>query len=659
MAKTRTTTEQPTAESTARLVVPKAPRLGRWSMIIAVGLAVSLGGGAWSYLHRQAALSQAQAVGDARAQVEALRRWATQAASAQANPVELAQIQAQLQHATTDLGTPSTALANLTQMSQGWPAADVAQGQAAAVALPDALSAWRTADGALTRQSTLVSGSWAGTLGPLRQELAAVDPATLTSVFAPQADRITLQAQWAERLKQYATAAQGLATQATQDATLSSAARAAVSEWAQRWQAVADQAQVLATTAAARVQAQGWANAIAPLAIQAEAGLPSPTARVGAPEAVLGLGLLMAILGTLGLGLSLGNLARHQDTQKLQGQRRRLALESLDRMTRQLRQMVGTDGVGHGMIQEDSRSPGYALASLINQLIGGHDALTDELDRQQAGQGRALEQLRRQARDFRGLAHARVEHADQDSRLRLLQAQGLASLGQQAKRLLAQAQDIYNGFHRAHAAVQETAWRNETLRDGTQGQAKSLKRLSEGTQGISVTNDAIQQLAQRIQIQAMNAVIESAQVGPAGRKLAMISQEIQALAHSTLQSVQEINQLVRHIQDDAQGTVAAMEVNTTNVVETGNRATQASTLLQEIEQIAQGMNEGLTRITDALEGRAVDDAQAAEGATGTRRAFEALDTQAQAIEETSAQALDDTRIGFASLRQRLGTLPAP
>lgn len=638
----------------SRLVMPKFPALGRWLAVLGLGLALTVGGVTWSYLQRQEVIDQAQAVGDAHAAIEALRRWVLQASISEASPAELGQIHTRLIAEAALLPSAKDSLTSLAQMTQGWPVADVARGQAAATNLPLALSAWRRSDDAIGRQSTLASGIWGARLSPVRTQLASLDPATLTKVFEPREDRLKLQVQWAESMKSYAQNTTSLAQASAQDVSLPSSARQAIADWAASWQKVATATTTLAETGAARVQAQGWSNALSPMTVRAEGSLSVPKLRVGLPQGLLILGLLIAILGAFGVMSGLQKMSQYRRSQALLGQRRREALESLERLTQQL---VSVNQGDRTSIQEDSRSPGYRLSALINGFLSTRQSLLEEVDRQQSQQGKSLDQLRRLMREFRLTAQTEHVRAEQEGRKRLSQAQSLATLGQQAKRFQGQVHEMGDQFRQSHAAVQETNWRNEALREGTQGQAKNLKRLSEGTQGLALLVDNIQAMARRLYVQSMNAGIEAAHLGTSGRKLSLRAQEMETLASTTIQAAQEVTQSLRHIQDDAQSTLNAMEENTTNVVETGNRAAQAARILQDLERHVQSVHEGTERVLDGLEARAVDDAQAAQAAEANQAELTHMQTQIGEMDQVTAQAIEDGQTGFSALVQSLRALP--
>jgi twitching motility protein PilJ len=622
-----------------------------------LGLGVGLG---WGQYRHQGELQQTQERASARTQVEALRTLATQAGQGQLNAADWIPLQSGLSASAQRLAVPS--LQALLNAVQPWPVSEVGRGQAALGDLRQGLPAWRDADAALARQSSLTSGTWGATLTPIRTELGSIDPAALVAVFAPDSAHTTLQGQWGDRLDQYAQSTQALANQASQDTALTAVARQAVQDWATAWSRVAKAAQALAQTNAARAQAQGWSRQIAPLALAAAQDLgTAPSPSEAAVWVIQGGSLGLAVLGLALIGWDLRRQRAAAQLQGMQGQRSRAALAAVERLTVQMRQVIGRDGevVGRSKVNEDTRSPAFALASMINQVLGANDALALTIDRQQGRQGRELDGVQQRITELTHAARQRQEQAEHDRRTRLTQAQSLATLGQQAARLQTVAAQVTEGFHQAQSAVQETIWKSEGLRENTQSQAKRLKRLSESTQSISVTADTIQQIFKRIQVLSINTAIEASTAGPGARNLAVLAQEIESLAQGASEALQEINTVVRDIQDDAKITVAAMEKSTGDVVEAGKRASQASTFIVDIERAAKSIDETLSRVVDALEQRAVEDAQSAEEAKGTQAALGQMVEQALGVEHASRQSQAESKEAFAQLRASLTGRPLP
>ncbi|MDO8413900.1 MAG: methyl-accepting chemotaxis protein [Gallionellaceae bacterium] len=85
---------------------------------------------------------------------------------------------------------------------------------------------------------------------------------------------------------------------------------------------------------------------------------------------------------------------------------------------------------------------------------------------------------------------------------------------------------------------------------------------------------------------ALNAAIQAASAGEAGRGFSVVAAEVQRLAERSGEATKQISTLVRTIQGDTQDAVAAMERSTNGVVEGANLSNVAGQSLREIEQVS-------------------------------------------------------------------------
>lgn len=135
-------------------------------------------------------------------------------------------------------------------------------------------------------------------------------------------------------------------------------------------------------------------------------------------------------------------------------------------------------------------------------------------------------------------------------------------------------------------AVQETMSAMNRIRDQVQETSKRIKRLGESSQEISEIVRLIDDIADRTSILALNASIQAAMAGEAGRGFAIVAEEVERLAERSTAATRQIETLVKTIQGETNETVAAMEDSTREVVEGSKLATQAGQALNEIENVS-------------------------------------------------------------------------
>ncbi len=137
------------------------------------------------------------------------------------------------------------------------------------------------------------------------------------------------------------------------------------------------------------------------------------------------------------------------------------------------------------------------------------------------------------------------------------------------------------------------------IRDQIQETSKRIKRLGESSQEIGEITELISDITDQTNVLALNAAIQAASAGEAGRGFSVVAEEVQRLAERSADATRQISALVRAIQTDTQDAVAAMERSTQGVVEGAKLSDNAGTRLAEIDQVSRRLSELILQISDA------------------------------------------------------------
>jgi twitching motility protein PilJ len=133
-------------------------------------------------------------------------------------------------------------------------------------------------------------------------------------------------------------------------------------------------------------------------------------------------------------------------------------------------------------------------------------------------------------------------------------------------------------------AVQNSIAGMDGIREQIQETSKRIKRLGESSQEIGEIVDLISDITEQTNVLALNAAIQAASAGEAGRGFSVVAEEVQRLAERSADATKQIGLLVKAIQNDTHDAVAAMETTTQGVVEGARLADTAGQSLREIEQ---------------------------------------------------------------------------
>jgi methyl-accepting chemotaxis protein len=146
-----------------------------------------------------------------------------------------------------------------------------------------------------------------------------------------------------------------------------------------------------------------------------------------------------------------------------------------------------------------------------------------------------------------------------------------------------------------------------------------IRRLEGDSNRIGKVLDVIQGIAEQTNLLALNAAIEAARAGEAGRGFAVVADEVRTLAKRTAESTAEIQQIINDVQSGADAAVKAIAIGQTRsessmqqVNLAGERLTQITVAIESIRDmnrqistaadeqtsVAEDITRNITEITD-------------------------------------------------------------
>ncbi|WP_460147596.1 methyl-accepting chemotaxis protein [Pseudomonas sp. H2_H03] len=152
--------------------------------------------------------------------------------------------------------------------------------------------------------------------------------------------------------------------------------------------------------------------------------------------------------------------------------------------------------------------------------------------------------------------------------------------------------------------VHETVNAIERMSGDVQSTADLIGNLAEESRDIGKVLDVIRGLADQTNLLALNAAIEAARAGEAGRGFAVVADEVRALTHRTQQSTSEIERMVGSIQGGTQKAVSSMRNSTDRAESTLSIAKGAGLALETINTAVIEINERNLVIAAAAEEQA-------------------------------------------------------
>lgn len=189
---------------------------------------------------------------------------------------------------------------------------------------------------------------------------------------------------------------------------------------------------------------------------------------------------------------------------------------------------------------------------------------------------------------------------------------------------------------RGTVAVQNTITGMNDIRTQIQETSKRMKRLGESSQEISEIVELISDITEQTNILSLNAAIQAASAGEAGRGFTVVAEEVQRLAERSSEATTQISAIVRTIQADTNGAVAAMEKSTEGVVEGARVADHAGKALAEIETVTNHLAVLIHDISEATNAQT----NSATTVAKNMQLIQAITTETTTTTQSSAESVE-------------------
>ncbi len=219
------------------------------------------------------------------------------------------------------------------------------------------------------------------------------------------------------------------------------------------------------------------------------------------------------------------------------------------------------------------------VTSASNQAQGISTNLLSASQQQSREIQDASEAVLRMAEEITDVSNSANESAD-------VARQSVAAAGQGATAV----ENAIKGMNEIREQIQETS--------------KRIKRLGESSQEIGEITELISDITEQTNVLALNAAIQAASAGEAGRGFSVVAEEVQRLAERSGEATKQIGALVRTIQTDTHDAVAAMEKSTQGVVEGAKLSDAAGAALLDISRVSNRLAELIQNISSAAEQQA-------------------------------------------------------
>ncbi|WP_313290057.1 HAMP domain-containing methyl-accepting chemotaxis protein [Stutzerimonas nitrititolerans] len=215
-------------------------------------------------------------------------------------------------------------------------------------------------------------------------------------------------------------------------------------------------------------------------------------------------------------------------------------------------------------------------------------------------------------------------------------------VAQNAQEASSAAQRADNQAAHGSVVLQRALTQIGKLTDEVSLSTDAVNRLNEESVSISTVLTVINGIAEQTNLLALNAAIEAARAGEAGRGFAVVADEVRGLAQRTQESTAQIEQLIAGLQSRARGASDMMNASNTLAQDTVVLAREVETGLNDVVQtisLIQAMN---MQIATAAEEQS---SVAEEINRSVLNVRDVAEQSAAAVEETAASTAELARLG--------------
>jgi twitching motility protein PilJ len=297
------------------------------------------------------------------------------------------------------------------------------------------------------------------------------------------------------------------------------------------------------------------------------------------------------------------------------------------RLMNELQKVADGDLTVHTTVSDDITG---AIADSVNYTVEALRALVEQVTQMASKVAISSEQVRGTTTELGAAARAQARRIQQIAQSMLEMSGQITGVSVSADESAEVARHSVVVAERGARAVEEAVKAMDGIGQHIRETSGRITRLGQSSQMIGEITELISDITERTNVLALNAAIQAASAGEAGRGFSVVAEEVQHLAERSSAATREIGALVRMIQADTRDVVVAMERSTAGVTDGAVLSDAAGNALADIRRVSD-------KLAELIGGMAMSTRDQAVSAGGVARQIQGILAENDIIEQSREQ----------------------